>query len=325
MDNKPLISVIIPVYNVEQYLNECVESVLSQTYKNIEIILVDDGSTDASGKICDRFAEKYNFVQVIHQQNAGQSTARNVGFNASSGKFIYFLDSDDYIAGDALEKLCFTAEKDDCDIVFFDAHSFSDGNSFSVKQNYIRKNKYEVQKGIDVFSEMQKNGEYHSSVPLLFIKREFLENNNISFISGIYYEDMAFTFESLCLAETASQFSEALYYRRYRENSIMTSKKSKKYFESAVKLYEHIRDFAELRHISDNEAVKKYTARNAYNVFNNYEKLVSEDKNECKKVLASVKKDILKNNAYGDIALKMRCYHKLLWAGYKVYGKLSGR
>ena len=105
MENQALISVIIPVYNVEEYLCECVDSVLVQTYQNFEIILVDDGSTDSSGRICDEYAEKDSRISVIHQENRGPSKTRNTGLNNANGKYIYFLDSDDYIENNALELL----------------------------------------------------------------------------------------------------------------------------------------------------------------------------------------------------------------------------
>ena len=100
-----LISIIIPVYNVEKYLEDCLNSVVNQTYKNLEIILIDDGSTDNSGKICDLYAKKDNRIVVIHKENAGVSSARNVGLKIAKGLYIGFVDPDDYIAEDMYEIL----------------------------------------------------------------------------------------------------------------------------------------------------------------------------------------------------------------------------
>lgn len=97
MTNQPLLSVIIPVYKVEKYLRQCVDSVINQTYKNLEIILVDDGSPDNCGKICDEYAEKDKRVKVIHQLNKGLSGARNTGTEQASGEYIAFVDSDDWL------------------------------------------------------------------------------------------------------------------------------------------------------------------------------------------------------------------------------------
>jgi len=324
MENLPLISVIIPVYNVEKYLEECVNSVLVQTYKNIEIILVDDGSTDSSGKICDSYALQNSNVQVIHQLNAGLSDARTAGFKKATGKYVYFLDSDDYIAENALEKLCLIAEADASDIVFFDAHSFLDECDEGIKQTYKRKNLYKTKSGIEIFAEMQNNSEFHSSVPLMLIKKDLFLANKLSFISGIYYEDMAFTFEVLCLAEKVSQCAECLYFRRYRQNSIMTSRKNIKYFDSTVILYKNILQFIENNKLSENVAVKKYIARISYNVFNNYKALSKRDKKSALTTFSEIKKDIIKNNAFGDTALRLKCYSNAVWFVYKGIKKVFG-
>ncbi len=134
-----LISVIIPIYKVEKYLPKCVESVLAQTYKNIEIILVDDGSPDNCPQICDDYAKKYSNVKVIHKQNGGLSSARNSGIEAAKGEFLVFIDSDDYVANDMLEKLYFALVNNDadlsmCNVVRVD----TDGNI--VGSNHILKN-----------------------------------------------------------------------------------------------------------------------------------------------------------------------------------------
>ena len=105
MENLPLISVIVPVYNVEKYLDRCIESVVNQTYKNLEIILVDDGSPDRSGEICDKWAAQDERIRVIHKKNAGGAAARNVAMDIAKGKLIAFVDSDDYIAADMYEHL----------------------------------------------------------------------------------------------------------------------------------------------------------------------------------------------------------------------------
>lgn len=113
---KELISVIIPVYNVEKYLNKSIESVIKQTYKELEIILVDDGSTDSSGKICDEFAQKDDRIKVIHKKNGGLSDARNAGISEAKGKYLGFIDSDDYIDKNFYEILYNVLKKYNSDI-----------------------------------------------------------------------------------------------------------------------------------------------------------------------------------------------------------------
>ena len=107
----PLISVIIPVYNVQDYLARCLDSILAQTYQNLEIILVNDGSKDNSGAICDEYAARDDRVQVIHKENGGLSTARNAGLDLAAGEYLSFIDSDDWIASDAYEHLMNLVER----------------------------------------------------------------------------------------------------------------------------------------------------------------------------------------------------------------------
>ena len=323
MKNQPLISIIIPVYNVEEYLRECVDSVINQTYENLEIILVDDGSTDLSGKICDEYAEKDNRISVVHQQNGGLSVARNTGFVNALGEYVYFLDSDDYIDQNTIETLLSIAEKDNSDIVFFDAISFADTNDFTVKQNYIRKNKYQSDKGINVFNKMIKNKEFHSAVPLLLIKRRFLIDCGVAFIPDILYEDMIFTYQIFCKANIVSQCTKAFYHRRYRKNSIMTSSKTTKHFMSCITVYDNNSKFAvgnSVDNVSD-----EFVSRCAFNVFNVYEKLNKTGKKICKNKLKEFKNNLLEKNAFNNTALKMRCYGKVFWFVYKIFEKTVGR
>lgn len=114
---KPNISIIVPVYNIEEYLPRCIESILNQTYNNLELILVDDGSKDKSGEICDAYAKKDNRVVVLHKENGGSSSARNAGIAIAKGEYLGFVDSDDYIEPDMYEKMVAVIEKNGCNIV----------------------------------------------------------------------------------------------------------------------------------------------------------------------------------------------------------------
>ena len=113
---KAEISVIVPIYKLEQYLEECVDSLIEQTYKNIEIILVDDGSPDNCGAICDRYAEQDDRIQVIHKKNGGLSDARNAGLDIASGEYVLFIDSDDNVSVDMVEELYGAIKKQNADI-----------------------------------------------------------------------------------------------------------------------------------------------------------------------------------------------------------------
>lgn len=326
MENQPLVSVIIPVYNVEDYLCECVDSAINQTYKNLQIILVDDGSTDSSGKICDDYAEKDERISVVHQKNGGLSVARNTGLSNAKGKYIYFLDSDDYVVDNTIENLVSIADKDKSDIVFFDAVSFADTPDFTVKQNYIRKHKYKTDSGYNIFSAMCQNKEFHSAVYLMLFKSDFIVNNNLKFAPGLLHEDMIFTYQALCFAKVVSQCDKTLYYRRYRKNSIMTSSKTKKHYESCIEVSKTNTKFTYDTFGSDiSSECCQYLSRCAFNVFNVYGKLCKADCKACRGSLKKFRQYVIDNNAYGNPALKMRCYGKAFWVIYKVYEKTVGR
>ena len=322
--DKPLVSVIIPVYNVENYLRECIDSVLNQTYDNFEIILVDDGSTDSSGKMCGEYAGKNTRITVIHKKNGGLSSARNAGAEKASGKYIYFLDSDDYIDKETFSALVKNAEDNSSDMVFFSAFSFIDGGG-EAKQNYVYKNEYKTDSGRNVFDMLIKNGEFHSAVPLLFFKNEFIKKNGLSFVDGIYHEDMIFTFEAFMSASRVSNVNEQLYKRRYRSGSIMMSRKSEKYFNDMSRVYYTVSEYKKTHFIDDNEAVDKYIARCAFNALNLYKKLSAGEQRENRERYDKLKSDILGNGAYGDDYLKARCRSTAMWAAKKAVGKIFGR
>ena len=132
---EPLISVIIPVYNVEKYLTACLESVVNQTYQNLEVILIDDGSKDASGLICDQYAERDHRIRVIHQENSGVAAARNVGLRAFTGEFVMFVDSDDTIALNSVQVLCERALADGSELVIAKhVNVLPDGTTYDAAQ-----------------------------------------------------------------------------------------------------------------------------------------------------------------------------------------------
>lgn len=325
MENQALISVIIPVYNVEEYLRECVDSVLNQTYENLEIILVDDGSTDSSGEICDEYVEKDERISVIHQKNAGPSKTRNTGLDNATGKYIYFLDSDDYIESNALELLVSTAESNGADLVFFDARSFTDDGS-EVRQGYIVNGTYENKSGYEILAELHNNKDYHCSVVLLLISRNLLNSNGIRFLESAYCsEDMLFTYKVFCSSVKTSQCKNTLYHRRCRANSIVTSKKSKRHFRSCRDVYEEIRIFSEKIGKTGDYMATEYTVRCAFNALETYKKIPDTEQALCKDEYKTLKKDILSHSAFGNTALKMRCYGKAFWFIYKVFEKTVGR
>lgn len=322
--DSPLISVIIPVYNVEKYLRECLDSVLAQTYSNYEVILVDDGSTDISGAICDEYADKHNNIRVIHKENGGLSEARNTGLDASNGDYIYFLDSDDWIEKETLQSLANRITETDSDVVFFDSKSFEDsGKGYQISQRYIRKFDYPTGNGLVVFEQLQTNKEFHSAVPLLFFKKSFFEESGIRFYPGILYEDMLFTFEALVKAKRVSQCKEAFYHRRYRHHSITQSKVSEKNYLSAATVYIELVAFSEQERILRNKCVQQYLARCAYRFIDIYSQLSAVDKKKNEDHYRKHIADVEQHDGFGDKALLYRYKSKFRWAAYKSITKLK--
>lgn len=136
---KDLVSVIVPVYNVERYLRECLDSIVKQTYKNIEVIMVDDGSKDSSGIICDEYSAKYENLQTIHKKNAGLGLARNTGLDVALGEYVYFLDSDDYISCDEIEKLVEAIKQNKVDACFAGFCAVNDEGAILRERRYKNK------------------------------------------------------------------------------------------------------------------------------------------------------------------------------------------
>lgn len=222
------VSIILPVYNVEKYLEECMESAINQTLDSIEIIAVNDGSTDNSIDILKKYEEKYDFVKIVTQENKGLSGARNTGLREAKGEYVYFLDSDDYIELNSMEYCYNIAVENNLDIITFDAISFAD-KDYTGKmliENYKRDNKLEskVMNGQDFYNYAKEKRGYNTPIWLNFYRREFLLSNKIEFYEGIIHEDELHTLKSYILANKIMYIPKAFFNRRVRANSIMTTK-----------------------------------------------------------------------------------------------------
>ena len=250
----PAVSVIVPIYNVEKYLAECVDSILGQTFQDMEIILVDDGSLDSSSQMADDYAVQDQRVKVIHKENGGLSSARNAGMKIARGEYIYFCDSDDYISLDAIEILYETVTKNDLDMVLFNGDSFLGKEDIDNKllaqkvawanRDLNRKGLYgggcNAISGIKMFCEMSSNEEYLPSACLQFIRRTFCIEKNLRFYEGIFYEDALYTMKALLSAERVMFVAKRLFHYRRREGSIMISPEGEKHCYSYFIVYYEI-------------------------------------------------------------------------------------
>lgn len=259
-----LVSIIIPVYNVEPYLKQCIDSVLKQTYKTIEIIIVDDGSNDACPQICDEYAKMDRRVQVIHKPNGGLSDARNVGVEHAKGAYICFVDSDDMVAEHYVEKLLKICEDFACDISICSFQSFfkvplvaeveDEGLSF-YKKPCILENLYHADylKTVVSCSKMYKSE---------IVKK-------YQYPKGLFHEDEATTAKYLYEAEKVGVTSKALYFYRTRPGSITQSALSEKRMDDKIKAIKERLFFYQKNHLEryvslDQLRLLKTISKNSY-------------------------------------------------------------
>lgn len=216
-----LVSIIIPVYKVEAYLKECIESVINQTYKNLEIILVDDGSPDNCGQICDKYAYIDNRIKVIHKENGGLSSARNAGLEIATGDYISFIDSDDFMSKDFIEKLHHLCIKNNVEIAVCDYTKFEDKS----KIKEVEKSEEKIQ--LYNSYEMQKNMYIENYAKMVVVWNKLYKKSiyeKLRFPIGKINEDEFTTYKAYHFAENIAVTNEPLYFYRYNENSIMGKK-----------------------------------------------------------------------------------------------------
>lgn len=223
----PKVSVIIPVYNTELHLKETLESICNQSLKEIEIITINDGSTDNSLSILETYSLQDKRIKVFSQANKGQSQARNKGLLHATGEYIYFIDSDDLIEENTLE-VCYTlAQEKSLDIVYFDAIKIYSHDGFTnIALNYNHTNILDdnVYSGLTVFKAQLDKHLFTPSVCLNFINHNFLREQKLRFFPGIIHEDQLFTVILYLRASRTAQICQPFYKRRLREESIMTKK-----------------------------------------------------------------------------------------------------
>lgn len=243
-----LITIIVPIYNVEQYLKQCIESLLQQSYKNIEIILVNDGSTDRSADICEIFRKKDNRIKVVNKSNEGLGYARNSGLKIANGKYVTFVDSDDYVDEDMIKVLyeAIIKNKSDTSLGGFKKIN-NDG-----KVLFIEEYKKEIFEGKDVYNKLfpkmlgscpEKSDSIRMSVWNTMYSMDIIKENNIKFKSEREYisEDIIFDMEYYKYSNSVAIINESFYY--YRTNNLsLTMKYKSDRFKLIKKLYKYIEE-----------------------------------------------------------------------------------
>lgn len=227
MDNLYFISIIIPVYNARKYLPDCLFSILKcQGFQDFEVILINDGSTDGSGEMCDEYAKKDKRIKVIHGENGGASKARNTGIRKAVGKYILFIDSDDFIADNSIEKIVATiADEGETDVVLLNATSIFPDGSRKPHVKFVKKHFYGQKQG-NVLINISKK--LPDCVWGKLIKRKIIVMNDIYFTEGIICEDVDFVMNLFMHAKTYNSTDfDFYYYRDGREGSVMNTRSNK--------------------------------------------------------------------------------------------------
>lgn len=257
------ISIIIPIFNVEDFLEKALDTIINQKYINLEIICVNDGSTDGSLKILREYEKRDPRIIILDQENQGVSAARNKGLASATGTYIYFFDSDDLLELNAME-ICLEFMKENAlDVILFEADTFSEGIP---KEKFIP---YQTNISSTKVLQIEEFFEHvlisHSPPWLYFFRREFLERYRLQFYEGIIREDSLFITEVLIHTNQIGFLKMKLFQRRIRPNSIMTSRNTK------MHIYGHQTVLLELRKLSADstlsETSKMYVERKIKNVY----------------------------------------------------------
>lgn len=306
------VSIIIPVYNVEDYIEECLDSICNQTLEDIEIICVDDGSTDNSSSILNNYAKTDSRIKIFTKENGGQASARNLGIEKASGEYIAFVDSDDFIEPEMFEKLYIKAEEDNLDLVMCKIATY-DNQTGIIKDNVW----YYM---LGVFRDFEKDIFTHNDTKDFtcniavtpynkIYKSNLLKNNNILFPEGLIFEDEKFFFDVYLRAKRVSVVDEFLYYYRVnRKGSTVNMEKNKDYSD-IISISKQIREtfkktgnYESYKYLLNNRLIHLQLARFTETSPEFKEKFFNLLKSDLSNVLSDSE---IKNNLESDVELRV--------------------
>lgn len=214
-------SVIVPVYNVEQYLRSCLESIVNQDFKDFELIIIDDGSCDGSSLMCDEYGSKYDFCRVIHQENGGLSSARNAGLNYATGKYVLFVDSDDYIETNTLRKFYEVTKQSNVDMVAAYGYKVLHDNKIE-DRGAFRTGFDEIVSGKEYYSRTLYEGSYSAASVYNLTKLSVIRDNGLQFTAGLLHEDELWTPRLMVCCDSIVDLKFRFYYYRMTNSSSIT-------------------------------------------------------------------------------------------------------
>lgn len=311
-----LISIIVPVFNAEKYIVECLNSIICQSYKNLEILLIDDGSTDNSGSICDEFAKKDNRIKVIHKENGGVSSARNIGLKLAQGTYVSFVDSDDCVDKEYIAALYEKIVKTNSDISFCGYSKLINKKLFEVKELLPEYINVDIQDKafVEFFCRFFSFREYiFGSCCRILFKKELA--NGVCFDLNIKAsEDLLFLVNIMLKSKTITSVSQQLYF--YRQTSVSTSHSYKKdYLNSQVHLYIELE---KIFNLFDDDICKKtfssYVCLLCYYVISNELKFGKKKKESIRCVRESgIYKYFSLKNGLGIYGVKSKLKFLITW------------
>lgn len=239
---EPLVSVVIPVYKTEKYVVKSVNSILTQSYKNTEIIIVDDGSPDSCPKICDDLQKSDNRIIVIHKENGGLSSARNTGIDAANGKYVFFLDSDDTLYADAVSDMVKIAEEENSDAVIPDSYyKVFETDDRTVKAYHFTEKDFSCDPKVFALNVLIGKGRASRSTAVLY-SMKCIKENNLRFPLGKISEDFFFNLDFLAVAGKISVYEKPSLYNLKREGSLSASY-HKGFFDTILEMDEKVKEF----------------------------------------------------------------------------------
>lgn len=314
----PLVSVIVPIYNNEEDIKKCVGALLEQSYKNLQIILVDDGSTDNTYDICKSFSDKR--ILLLKKTNGGASSARNYALLKAEGNYVCYVDSDDYLEKNAIERLVFVAEENRADCVISEANNYTEEKSIKVKKDGLSlRTNYPIMNGNNLILQMLRNKDFHAAPVLYFAKRSLYEDD-LKFEEGIMFEDELFTFQLLRKCDRVVCLREKLYNRKVRLGSVMTATgKGKFRFYSISSVMNKLIEMYE--ETPSDRTIKEYISRVCLLWFSYWKKLLPIEKKEKRKEYIEIRKKILQLRGFDKLEVIVRCYSYYAWMFYIIPGR----
>lgn len=321
-----MISVIVPIYNVENYLEECLESILVQTYSNLEIILVDDGSTDNSGNICELYSKKDSRIKVIHKKNGGTGSARNIGLKIAKGKYISFVDSDDFLLNrNVYSEMISIMDKENSDLVFGDVLvCYSNTKTESLNELEKKFTNTDTLNSDELLLMGMDNKIIFSPVCFYIYKKELLDINKIYFREDLSHEDEEFTIKLLLKGKKVSFYKKTFYGYKQTKNSKMRSNDNPEKGKDLIKIAEILVPY--LEEVQNKELKRKFGDYISRFIINSAIKYKFDDISDSqidivnkysysKLMRISAKLMKINLNLFYFIENKYRKFRKFIWGG----------